>query len=124
MWWALIMVVLGDSVAGQSLCAAGADGSGGQMLFNILTYHLMMNRVDCRWVRVATILWVLVSWEHRVVFARMFDGTRLRNEGSPSERDRTAGPTIKVAMIQYLYLGRCGIRRGAAVAGRDCGAAA
>jgi putative oxidoreductase len=44
----------------------------GPVLFNILTYHLLMNPSGIGMGAFATFLWFLVAWEHRVVFARLF----------------------------------------------------
>jgi putative oxidoreductase len=44
----------------------------GPVLFNILTYHLLMNPSGIGMGAFATLLWFLVGWEHRVVFARLF----------------------------------------------------
>lgn len=44
----------------------------GPVLFNILTYHLLMNPSGIGMGAFATLLWALVAWEHRVVFARLF----------------------------------------------------
>ena len=44
----------------------------GPVLFNILTFHLLMNPSGIGMGAFATLLWVLVAWEHRVVFARLF----------------------------------------------------
>jgi putative oxidoreductase len=44
----------------------------GPVLFNILTYHLLMDPTGIGLGAFATLLWLLVAWEHRVVFARLF----------------------------------------------------
>ena len=44
----------------------------GPVLFNILTFHLLMNPSGVGMGAFATLLWLLVAWEHRVVFARLF----------------------------------------------------
>ena len=44
----------------------------GPVLFNILTFHLLMNPSGVGIGAFATLLWALVAWEHRVVFARLF----------------------------------------------------
>jgi len=44
----------------------------GPVLFNILTYHLLMNPSGIGPGAFATLLWLLVAWEHRVVFKRLF----------------------------------------------------
>lgn len=44
----------------------------GPVLFNILTYHLLMDPGGIGMGAFATLLWFLVAWEHRVVFARLF----------------------------------------------------
>jgi putative oxidoreductase len=42
------------------------------VLFNILTFHILMNPAGIGPGAFATLLWLLVAWEHRVVFARLF----------------------------------------------------
>jgi hypothetical protein len=42
------------------------------VLFNILTFHLLMNPGGIGLGAFATLLWLLVAWEHRIVFARLF----------------------------------------------------
>jgi hypothetical protein len=44
----------------------------GPVLFNILTYHLLMNPSGIGMGAFATLLWLLVAWQHRVVFERLF----------------------------------------------------
>jgi len=44
----------------------------GPVLFNILTYHMLLNPSGIGMGAFATLLWLLVAWEHRVVFARLF----------------------------------------------------
>jgi hypothetical protein len=44
----------------------------GPVLFNILTFHLLMNPSGIGPGAFATLLWALVAWEHRVVFKRLF----------------------------------------------------
>jgi hypothetical protein len=44
----------------------------GPVLFNILVYHLLMNPSGIGMGAFATLLWLLVGWEHRIVFARLF----------------------------------------------------
>jgi uncharacterized membrane protein YphA (DoxX/SURF4 family) len=44
----------------------------GPVLFNILMYHLMMDPHGIGMGAFATLLWLLVGWEHRIVFARLF----------------------------------------------------
>jgi uncharacterized membrane protein YphA (DoxX/SURF4 family) len=44
----------------------------GPVLFNILVYHLLMNPSGIGMGALATLLWLLVGWEHRIVFARLF----------------------------------------------------
>ena len=44
----------------------------GPVLFNILTFHLLMNPSGIGPGAFATLLWLLVAWEHRVVFERLF----------------------------------------------------
>jgi hypothetical protein len=42
------------------------------VLFNILMYHLLMDPRGIGMGAFATFLWLLVGWEHRIVFARLF----------------------------------------------------
>jgi hypothetical protein len=42
------------------------------VLFNILVYHLLMDPRGIGMGAFATLLWLLVGWEHRIVFARLF----------------------------------------------------
>jgi hypothetical protein len=42
------------------------------VLFNILTYHLLLNPSGIGMGALATLLWLLVGWEHRIVFERLF----------------------------------------------------
>jgi len=42
------------------------------VLFNILVYHLLMDPNGIWMGAFATLLWLLVGWEHRTVFARLF----------------------------------------------------
>ena len=44
----------------------------GPVLFNILVYHLLMDPGGIAMGAFATLLWLLVAWEHRIVFARLF----------------------------------------------------
>ncbi|MGP8268962.1 MAG: hypothetical protein ACLQLH_02750 [Terracidiphilus sp.] len=44
----------------------------GPVLFNILTFHLLMNPSGIGPGAFATLLWLLVAWEHRIVFERLF----------------------------------------------------
>jgi uncharacterized membrane protein YphA (DoxX/SURF4 family) len=44
----------------------------GPVLFNILVYHLLMNPSGIGMGAFATLLWLLVAWEHRTVFVRLF----------------------------------------------------
>jgi hypothetical protein len=44
----------------------------GPVLFNILMYHLLMDPGGIGMGAFATLLWLLVGWEHRIVFARLF----------------------------------------------------
>ncbi len=44
----------------------------GPVLFNILVYHLLMEPAGIGMGAFATLLWFLVAWQHRVVFARLF----------------------------------------------------
>ena len=44
----------------------------GPVLFNILTFHLLMNPSGIGMGAFATLLWLLVAWEHRIVFAKLF----------------------------------------------------
>ena len=42
------------------------------VLFNILTFHLLMNPSGIGMGAFATLLWLLVVWEHRIVFEKLF----------------------------------------------------
>ncbi|MGD0680907.1 MAG: hypothetical protein ABR990_02555 [Terracidiphilus sp.] len=44
----------------------------GPVLFNILVFHILMNPSGIGMGAFATLLWALVGWEHRTVFARLF----------------------------------------------------
>jgi len=44
----------------------------GPVLFNILVYHLLMDPGGIGPGAFATLLWLLVGWEHRKVFERLF----------------------------------------------------
>lgn len=44
----------------------------GPVLFNILSFHLLMNLSGIGPGAFATLLWALVAWQHRVVFKRLF----------------------------------------------------
>jgi hypothetical protein len=44
----------------------------GPVLFNILVFHLLMDPGGIGMGAFATLLWLLVGWEHRSVFARLF----------------------------------------------------
>jgi hypothetical protein len=44
----------------------------GPVLFNILVYHLLMDPSGIGMGAFATLLWLLVGWEHRIVFERLF----------------------------------------------------
>ena len=44
----------------------------GPVLFNILTFHLLINPGGIGPGAFATLLWFVVAWEHRVVFKRLF----------------------------------------------------
>jgi putative oxidoreductase len=44
----------------------------GPVLFNILTFHFLMNPSGIGPGAFATLFWLLVAWEHRIVFARLF----------------------------------------------------
>jgi len=44
----------------------------GPVLFNILVFHLTMNPGGIGMGAFATLLWLLVAWEHRIVFRRLF----------------------------------------------------
>jgi len=42
------------------------------VLFNILMFHLLMNPSGIGAGAFATLLWLLVAWQHRTVFERLF----------------------------------------------------
>jgi hypothetical protein len=44
----------------------------GPVLFNILVYHILMNPAGIGPGAFATLLWLLVAWQHRTVFERLF----------------------------------------------------
>lgn len=44
----------------------------GPVLFNILVYHLLMDPGGIGMGAFATLLWLLVAWEHRIVFEKLF----------------------------------------------------
>ena len=44
----------------------------GPVLFNILTFHALMNPSGIGMGAFATLLWALVAWQHRIVFERLF----------------------------------------------------
>jgi|SRR5580658_6353564 putative oxidoreductase len=44
----------------------------GPILFNILLFHIFMNPSGIGPGAFATLLWLLVAWEHRKVFERLF----------------------------------------------------
>jgi hypothetical protein len=50
----------------------------GPVLFNILMYHLLMDPGGIGMGAFLTLLWLLVVWEHRIVFAKLF-AARLKN---------------------------------------------
>lgn len=44
----------------------------GPVLFNILLFHILMNPSGIGPGAFATLLWLLVAWQHRTVFERLF----------------------------------------------------
>jgi putative oxidoreductase len=44
----------------------------GPVLFNILLFHILMNPSGIGPGAFATLLWLLVAWQHRIVFAKLF----------------------------------------------------
>jgi len=44
----------------------------GPVLFNILMFHILMNPSGIGMGAFATLLWLLIVWEHRIVFAKLF----------------------------------------------------
>jgi hypothetical protein len=44
----------------------------GPVLFNILAFHILMAPAGIGPGAFATLLWLLVAWQHRVVFAKLF----------------------------------------------------
>jgi putative oxidoreductase len=44
----------------------------GPVLFNILLFHILMNPGGIGPGAFATLLWMLVAWQHRTVFERLF----------------------------------------------------
>ncbi len=67
----VIMVISGILLLANRFVGLGLTLLG-PVLFNILTYHLLMNPSGIGLGAFATLLWLLVAWEHRVVFARLF----------------------------------------------------
>ncbi len=45
----------------------------GPVLFNILTFHILMNPGGIGLGAFATLLWLLVAWQHRAAFAALFE---------------------------------------------------
>jgi len=66
-----IMVVSGILLLANRFVGLGLTLLG-PVLFNILMYHLLMNPGGIGMGAFATLLWLLVAWEHRIVFARLF----------------------------------------------------
>jgi hypothetical protein len=66
-----IMVVSGILLLVNRLVGLGLTLLG-PVLFNILTYHLLMDPGGIGMGAFATLLWLLVAWEHRTVFERLF----------------------------------------------------
>ncbi len=56
----------------------------GPVLFNILLFHILMNPGGIGPGAFATLLWLLVAWEHRTVFERLF-AARLGEYAAPRE---------------------------------------
>jgi hypothetical protein len=44
----------------------------GPVLFNILVFHILMQPGTIGMGAFATLLWLLVAWQHRKVFERLF----------------------------------------------------
>ncbi len=66
-----IMVVSGILLLANRFVGLGLTLLG-PVLFNILVYHLLMNPGGIGMGAFVTLLWALVAWEHRIVFARRF----------------------------------------------------
>jgi len=66
-----IMVVSGILLLANRFVGLGLTLLG-PVLFNILVYHLLMDPGGIGMGAFATLLWLLVGWEHRIVFARLF----------------------------------------------------
>jgi predicted cobalt transporter CbtA len=64
------------AVSGILLLANRFVGLGltllGPVLFNILLFHILMNPSGIGPGAFATLLWLLVAWQHRTVFERLF----------------------------------------------------
>lgn len=66
-----IMVVSGILLLANRFVGLGLTLLG-PVLFNILLFHFLMNPSGIGMGAFATLLWLLVAWEHRTVFARLF----------------------------------------------------
>jgi hypothetical protein len=66
-----IMVISGILLLANRFVGLGLTLLG-PVLFNILVYHLLMDPGGIGMGAFATLLWLLVGWEHRVVFAKLF----------------------------------------------------
>jgi putative oxidoreductase len=66
-----IMVISGVLLLANRFVGLGLTLLG-PVLFNILVYHLVMNPSGIWMGAFATFLWLLVAWEHRIVFERLF----------------------------------------------------
>src|SRR5260370_20222263 len=66
-----IMVISGILLLANRFVGLGLTLLG-PVLFNILTFHLLMNPKGIGVGVFATLLCLLVVWEHRIVFAKLF----------------------------------------------------
>ncbi|MGA2169948.1 MAG: hypothetical protein ABSG62_17220 [Terracidiphilus sp.] len=66
-----IMVVSGILLLANRFVGLGLTLLG-PVLFNILLFHILMNPSGIGMGAFATLLWLLVAWQHRTVFARLF----------------------------------------------------
>ncbi|MDR3774229.1 MAG: hypothetical protein P4L26_12820, partial [Terracidiphilus sp.] len=66
-----IMVISGILLLANRFVGLGLTLLG-PVLFNILTYHLLLNPGGIGMGAFATLLWLLVAWQHRKVFERLF----------------------------------------------------
>jgi hypothetical protein len=66
-----IMVVSGTLLLANRFVGLGLTLLG-PVLFNILVFHILMQPGTIGMGAFATLLWLLVAWQHRKVFERLF----------------------------------------------------